>query len=96
MEDDVSYLRTAAYELFDEAEHAALDRNDARALSAVIFEKSKVKQIKSRRDFAKFFMTTLKDIKRGKELIAGETAPPSSNKEVEKQAKEIDEIKKPE
>lgn len=96
MEDDVSYLRTAAYELFDEAKHAALDRNDARALSAVIFEKSKVKQIKSRRDFAKFFMTTLKDIKRVKEVIAGETAPPSSNKEVEKQAKEIDEIKKPE
>lgn len=69
MEDDVSYIRTAALQLFNDAKNAILDRNDCRALSAIIFEKSKVKQIRSRRDFAKYFMTTLKDIKRVKEII---------------------------
>lgn len=96
MEDDVSCLRTAAYELFDEAKQITLDKKDAKALAAVIFERSRLKPIKSRRDFAAFFMASSKDIKRVKELIAGETAPLSSNKEVEKQTKEIDEIKKPE
>lgn len=69
MEDDVSRLRTAAYELIEEARSVTLDKKDARALSAVIFERSRLKPIKSRRDFASFFMTSLKDVKRVSETI---------------------------
>lgn len=42
---------------------------DINSLSAVIFEYSKVKEIRSRRDFAKFFNAKLKNIKQIKEII---------------------------
>jgi hypothetical protein len=68
LEDNVDKLLETAYSMFN----SGLDFTeikDVNSLSAVLFELSNLKTIKSRRDFASFFGANLKEVKRLKTLF---------------------------
>lgn len=69
IEQDLSKLRNTALEMFYGGKVNFAEIKDVKALSAVIFELSEIKQIKNRREFAKFFDANLKEVKRIKELF---------------------------
>ncbi len=70
VEKDLMPLKLSAENLYQKAKSLKLNEIEkVKALSAVMYELSSISKIKSRRDFAKFFDASLKDIKKLKEIF---------------------------
>ena len=70
VEKDLMPLKLSAENLYQKAKNLNLNEvKEVKALSAVIYELSSISKIKSRREYAKFFDASLKDIKKIKETF---------------------------
>lgn len=70
VEKDLMPLKLSAENLYQKAQSLKLEEiREVKALSAIMYELSSISKIRSRREYAKFFDASLKDIKKLKELL---------------------------